>query len=73
MWGPVYVEEKLHEFRQEEQARRERRGLTTEARERKPRRAAADRLGGALVRLGTRLQAWAQGKGRDADLAGAED
>jgi hypothetical protein len=33
----------------------------------------ADRLGRALVRLGTRLQAWAQPRPMDAHLAGAEE
>jgi hypothetical protein len=72
MWNP-YAEEKVREYQALELARRAKQRAELEELGGRPRRAAADMVGRALVRLGTRLQRWAEAPAHDRRLAGAEE
>lgn len=76
MWGPLYVQEKLMEFRFEEAQRNARRRVSPESSPRSLRRLLADKAGRGLVRLSTLPQEWSRREihpSDSANMAGAEE
>jgi hypothetical protein len=72
MWNP-YVEEKVREYQARELGRSLKHQAALQEVATRPRRATAGMLGRALVRLGTRLQSWAEASAGEHRLAGAEE
>jgi hypothetical protein len=72
MWNP-YVEEKVREYQARELGHRLRQQAALQEVGPGPRRATAGMIGRALVRLGTRLQSWAEASAAEHRLAGAEE